>query len=162
MTVYLSLGSNLGDRSKNIRNAIQLLKSVGVNVTKTSALYEASPWGITNQPDFLNLVLKGETKSPPEELLKETKTIEKTTGRKSTKKWGSRIIDIDILFYKKEIINTSSLTIPHPQLHKRAFVLVPLKEIAPHLVHPLLKKTPRQMLNNLKDKSSVVLYNELK
>ena len=169
--IYLSLGSNLGDRSQNILTAIQMLKEVGFNVTKKSSVYETSPWpvrdkslnglkGVTEQPDFLNLVLKGETKLSPEELLKKIKSIEKTMGRETSEKWGPRIIDIDILFYKKEILDTPSLIIPHPQLHKRAFVLVPLKEIAPRLIHPLLKKTVQQMLNNMNDKGSVLLYNK--
>lgn len=169
--IYLSLGSNLGNRSKNLSTAIQMLEEVGFNVKKVSSLYETAPWpvrdkslnglkGVTEQPDFLNLVLKGETKLSPEELLKEIKLVEKTMGRETSEKWGPRIIDIDILFYKKEIFDTPSLTIPHPQLHNRAFVLVPLKEIAPKLIHPLLKKTVQQMLDNLSDNSSIVLYNK--
>jgi len=139
-----------------------MLEESGFIVKKTSSLYETSPWGVTNQPYFLNLVLKGETKLSPEELLKKIKNIEKAMGRKTLEKWGPRIIDIDILFYKEKIINTPLLKIPHPQLHKRAFVLVPLKEIAPRLVHPLLKKTGQQMLDNLSDKGSVMLYNNRK
>jgi 2-amino-4-hydroxy-6-hydroxymethyldihydropteridine diphosphokinase len=139
-----------------------MLEESGFIVKKTSSLYETSPWGVTNQPYFLNLVLKGETKLSPEELLKKIKNIEKAMGRKTLEKWGPRIIDIDILFYKEKIINTPLLKIPHPQLHKRAFVLVPLKEIAPRLIHPLLKKTGQQMLDNLSDKGSVMLYNNRK
>ena len=158
--VYLSLGSNLGNRSKNLLTAIKLLKEGGFAVIKTSYIYETSPWGTTKQPNFLNLVLKGKTKLSPEGLLKEIQNIEKTMGRASTEKWGPRIIDIDILFYNKEVINIPALQIPHPQLHKRAFVLIPLKEIAPRLMHPILKQTVKQMLDNANDKGSVVLYNK--
>ncbi len=161
-TVYLSLGSNIGNRSKNILTAIKLLKETGFDVTKTSSLYETSPWGKTKQPDFLNLVLKGKTKLSPEELLKEIKATEEAMGRETTERWGPRIIDIDILFYGEEVLNTPFLKIPHPQLHKRAFVLIPLKEIATRLVHPILKQTVKQMLDNANDKGSVVLYNKSK
>jgi 2-amino-4-hydroxy-6-hydroxymethyldihydropteridine diphosphokinase len=160
-SIYLCLGSNLGDRFKNILKALQTLKEAGFNIKKISSIYETSPWGKTNQPYFLNLVLKGETKLSPKGLLKKIKNIEKTFGRETAEKRGPRIIDIDILFYKEEIINTPFLKIPHPLLHKRVFVLIPLKEIAPHLIHPILKQTPNQMLNNLNDKGSVVLYNKI-
>lgn len=184
--VYLSLGSNIGKRLKNLQTAIKLLKENGFNVIKTSSIYETSAWpirspqqgcgssditseltsnglkGVTEQPNFLNLVLKGKTKLCPEELLKEIKQIEKEIGRKPTKKWGPRIIDIDILCYDKKILKSNVLTIPHPQLHKRAFVLIPLKEIAPRLVHPVFKKTASQMLKGSSDKGCVVLYNEYK
>lgn len=194
MSVYLSLGSNIGNRLKNIQTAIKLLKESGFDIIKTSSLYETSAWPVrdkspnglkrkTEQPNFLNLVLKGKTKFSPEELLQEIKQIEKTMGREKTEKWGPRIIDIDILFYNKKIINIpelqpvksnpesfrgatplvgtfNGLTVPHPQLHNRAFVLVPLKEIAPRLVHPILKQTVQQMLNNLDDNGAVLLYNK--
>ena len=184
--VYLCLGSNLGGREKNILTAVKLLNEHGVDVVKKSSLYETSPWPIRspaidttagssdiiseltsnglkevgNQPYFLNLVLEAETKLSPEELLKEIKKIEKEIGRKPSKKWGPRKIDIDILFYDDILITTPKLTIPHTQLHKRAFVLAPLKEIAPHFVHPLIKKTVSRMLKDSDDKGSVVVYNK--
>jgi 2-amino-4-hydroxy-6-hydroxymethyldihydropteridine diphosphokinase len=187
--VYLSIGSNIGNRVKNLRTAIKLLKKTGFSVIKTSSVYETSAWpirspsdvisglasnrlkGVTKstlnrvypgsgQPNFLNLALKGETKLSPEELLKKIKCTEKTLGRKPAKKWGPRTIDIDILFYDKKISKNKTLTIPHPQLHKRAFVLVPLKEIAPRLVHPIFKKTITQLLKDTNDKGCVVRYNE--
>ncbi len=158
--VYLSLGSNIGKRLNNLQTAIKLLKESGFNVIKTSSIYETSPWGVTTQPKFLNLVLKGKTKLSPEELLKKIRQTEKEMGRKKAEKWGPRIIDIDILFYDKKILKSKTLTIPHPQLHERTFVLVPLKEIAPRLAHPILKQTPQQMLDDANDKGSVVLYNK--
>lgn len=183
MSVYLSLGSNIGNRLKNIQKAIKLLKKSGFDIIETSSIYETSPYGVTDQPDFLNLALKGETKFSPEELLKEIKRIEKEIGRKPSREWGPRAIDIDILFYNKEIINipelqpvrsklpkatatpsvgtSNGLKIPHPQLHKRKFVLIPLKEIAPRLVHPVLKKTVSQILKDAGDKGRVVLYNDV-
>lgn len=157
--VYISLGSNIGNRLKNLQSAIKLLKKGGFNIIKISSVYETSAWGITDQPKFLNLVLKGKTKLPPAELLGEIKRIEKEIGRKPAKKWGVRIIDIDILFYNKIIIDTPKLKIPHPRLHKRNFVLIPLKELAPRLLHSVLKKTVSQMLKDTDDKGSVVRYN---
>lgn len=190
MLVYLSLGSNIGNRLNNIQTAIKLIKETCFNIIKISSVYETSPWpirspaintiadippfprrdritssglkGTTEQPPFLNLVLKGKTTLSPEELLKEIKRIEKEIGREPTKKWGPRIIDIDILFYDKKLLKSKELVIPHPQLHKRKFVLIPLKEIAPRLMHPLLKKTTTQMLKATDDNESVVLYNKQK
>jgi len=158
--VYLSLGSNIGKRLRNLQTAIKRLREIGFDIIKSSAIYKTDAWGVTDQPNFLNLILKGKTKLSPKELLKEIKRIEKEIGRKPTKKWGPRVIDIDILFYDKKVFKSNVLTIPHPQLHKRAFVLIPLKEIAPRLIHPLIKKTVSQMLNNLNDNNSVVLYNK--
>lgn len=160
MLVYLCLGSNIGNRRKNIQKAVRTLKEAGCKIKKTSSLYKTSPWGVKNQPYFLNLVVACETKFPPGKLLEEIKLIEKEIGRKPAKKWGKRIIDIDILFYGKKGLKNKSLTIPHPQLHKRAFALVPLKEIAPRFIHPVLKKNATQMLKDANDKETVVLYNE--
>ncbi len=158
--VYLSLGSNIGNRLKNIQTAIKLLKEIGFDIIKISSIYETSPWGITEQLSFLNLVIKGKTNLFPEELLKEIKRIEKEIGRKPTQKWGSRTIDIDILFYDKKVLKSKTLVVPHPQLHKRKFILIPLKEISPRLSHPLIKKTVSQMLKDSSDNGSVVLYNK--
>jgi 2-amino-4-hydroxy-6-hydroxymethyldihydropteridine diphosphokinase len=160
MSVYLSLGSNLGNHEENILYAGKILEETGFKIKKTSSLYKTSPWGNTDQPYFLNLVLEGETKLSPQRLLKKIETIEKTLGRKKGEKWGPRKIDIDILFYDNKIIKTSNLKIPHPELHKRNFVLIPLKEIAPNLIHPLLKQSVQQMLKEVDDKGSVVLYNK--
>lgn len=158
--VYLSLGSNIGNHCKNIQIAIKLLKKEGFDIIKTSSIYKTSAWGVSNQADFLNLVIKGKTKFSPEKLLQKVKQIEKEIGRKPAEKWGPRTIDIDILFYDKKILKTKTLTIPHPQLYKRKFVLIPLKEMAPRFVHPVLKKTVAQMLTDTDDKGCVVRYNK--
>lgn len=160
MPVYLSLGSNLGNREENILYAVRKLKEIGFEIKETSSIYKTSPWGKPDQPYFLNLVLEGETKLSPQRLLQKAKIIEKTLGRKKGEKWGPRTIDIDILFYDNKIIKTPNLKIPHPQLHERNFVLIPLKEIAPNFIHPLLKQNVQQMLKKMDDKGGVVLYNK--
>lgn len=149
--VYIGLGSNVGDRKANCRRAIEGLNSKGIVVMKISSLYETKPWGLKEQPDFINMAAEVETGLPPEELLAAVKDIEKDMGRDSTVKWGPRIIDLDILFYDDIVVNINHLRIPHPLLHERDFVLAPLSEIAPDKVHPVLKKTVRQLKEELKD-----------
>ena len=138
---YLGFGSNLGDREKRILSAMELLdRAEGVSVVSRSSLYETDPVGETDQPPFLNAAAGVETELSPRELLKLIREIEETIGRTPTYRWGPREIDIDILFYDDCIIEEEGLTIPHPRMHERAFVLVPLLEIAPDAVHPVLGK----------------------
>jgi 2-amino-4-hydroxy-6-hydroxymethyldihydropteridine diphosphokinase len=140
-TVYLLLGSNLGNRKEILEKAIELLaQKVGV-VIKQSKDYETSPWGVTDQPDFLNLALEIHTKLRPLEVLEQTQSIENQLGRVRKEKWGARLIDIDIMFYGNEIIDEPTLKVPHPFLHERDFALTPLAEIAPDFVHPIFEKT---------------------
>lgn len=155
-TPLLSLGTNLGDREANLRNAIAALAPT-VRVTRESRVYETAPWGFEDQPSFLNMVVSGETDLSPLELLKFLKTLETELGRTPTFRYGPRLIDLDILFYNDLILQTPELTIPHPKLHERAFVLVPLADLAPEWKHPLLQKTTTELLNQL-DSTDIFPY----
>ena len=151
---YLGLGSNLGEREKNLRQALTLL-SLKVNLDEVSSLYETEPVGYKEQPLFLNLVCRITTNSSPEELFRLAKNIETRMGRVPSFPNAPRIIDIDILFYDNKIMETQHLTIPHPRLKDRAFVLIPLAEIAPNLVHPKLDKNITQLANDVKGQKGV-------
>jgi len=155
--IYIGLGSNLGDRLANIRKAIELMKEEGIEIMKESSIYETEPVGYKEQGWFLNSVVKARTQFSPQGLWKRLEKIEKLMGRKREIKWGPRIIDLDILFYGTKVLNGKQLQIPHPELHKRRFVLLPLEEIAPELVHPVLNKTIKEILGELRDNSEVRL-----
>jgi 2-amino-4-hydroxy-6-hydroxymethyldihydropteridine diphosphokinase len=139
-TIYLGLGTNLGDRTANLQAAIAGLAEKLV-MTAVSSLYQTPPWGVTDQPDFLNLCLAAQTDLTPEELLTFVKNLEVALGRQPAERWGPRLIDIDILFYANQLVETETMTIPHPRLAERAFVLRPLADIAPDFVHPVLGET---------------------
>ena len=143
-TVYLAPGSNLDNRLANLKQAVAAL-SPQMEVKARSHVYETPPWGFEDQPRFLNQVIKAKTYLEPEPLLKHIKRLEATLGRKTSFQNGPRLIDIDILFYDDLILNTPSLVIPHPRLHERGFVLLPLMDIDPDLVHPANKKSVREM-----------------
>lgn len=143
--VYLALGTNLGDRLANLKQAITAL-TPQMEVKAKSPVYETPPWGYEDQPKFLNQVVKAKTYLDPEPLLKHLKRLEIALGRQASFPNGPRLIDIDILFYDNLVLNKPSLVIPHPRLHERAFVLLPLTDIEPDLVHPVSKKTAREML----------------
>jgi 2-amino-4-hydroxy-6-hydroxymethyldihydropteridine diphosphokinase len=153
--VYLILGSNLGDRNAILGKAVSLINSKIGEVILKSKIYETAPWGGVEQPAYLNQVLMVKTTLSPEIILKDVLEIEKDLGRERVVKWGARSLDIDILFYDDIIINTDDLKIPHPFIHQRKFVLVPLVEIAPNFVHPLFKTTSEDLLNKLSDCSEV-------
>jgi 2-amino-4-hydroxy-6-hydroxymethyldihydropteridine diphosphokinase len=143
--IYLGLGSNLGDRAANLRAAVRELPPE-VSVLVQSVVYETPPWGVEDQPGFLNMALKAETNLMPAALRDHVKRIERKVGRIETFRWGPRVIDIDILLYEDRIVDTPKLVIPHAQMHKRPFVLVPLVSIAPDVVHPALGLTMRELL----------------
>jgi len=145
MIAYIGIGSNLGNREENCEKAISLLCENGIKILKRSSMIETKPWGIKEQPQFINMALEIETEKTPEELLCIFKKIEATLGRNEDIRWGPRIIDLDILFYNELIIKTPELEIPHPLLPQRDFVLKSLAEIAPHKVHPVLKKTLKEL-----------------
>jgi 2-amino-4-hydroxy-6-hydroxymethyldihydropteridine diphosphokinase len=144
-TIYLGLGSNLGNRARNIYAALRRLRS-HVRLDRVSSLYETEPVGVTDQPWFLNLVCLGQTALQPEALLVAVKGIERDMGRKEGVRFGPRLIDIDILFYDDLVVRTERLEIPHPRLHQRGFVLIPLMELAPELVHPVLNDNVRELV----------------
>jgi 2-amino-4-hydroxy-6-hydroxymethyldihydropteridine diphosphokinase len=143
--VYLSLGTNVGQRHQNLERAIAGLGEVMV-VTAVSPIYQTPPWGLTDQPDFLNLCLAATTSLTPLDLLHFTQQLEKDLGRVKTARWGPRLIDIDILFYDNRILHSDKLVIPHPEIAQRAFVLIPLADIAPDLVHPQTGQTVAEMI----------------
>ena len=147
---YIGIGSNLGNRQENCLRAIELLQKKGIIVKKRSSLYETEPWGVKDQPLFLNMAIEVETKLNPEALLRILKDVEKEVGRKESTKWGSRIIDLDILLIDNIVLNKDNLKIPHPLMHKRDFVLLPLCEIAPDIKHPLLKVSIIELCNSYK------------
>jgi 2-amino-4-hydroxy-6-hydroxymethyldihydropteridine diphosphokinase len=147
-TAYLSLGSNLGDRDANLQQAIRHLEAFG-RVNARSSLYETEPMEVTNQPWFLNCAVAFETALGPHELLDSVLSIEKSMGRQRLIPKGPRVIDIDILFFDDQIENSADLTLPHPALHQRRFVLEPLAEIAPSLEHPILNQSVTEMLDLL-------------
>jgi 2-amino-4-hydroxy-6-hydroxymethyldihydropteridine diphosphokinase len=155
VTVYLSLGSNVGDREKNLLAAIAALADAGVKVTKVSAFYETEPVDLREQSWFLNCAVEGVTEVPAPELLQRLRVIETRMGSKKLVAKGPRLIDLDILLYGQETMETPELQVPHPRMHLRRFVLVPLAEIAPNVLHPGLKKTVHELLEETSDRSIV-------
>ena len=151
INVFLLLGSNLGDRHLFLKQAIQHIETDIAPVLKASSIYETQSWGKTDAPDYLNQVVMLQTGLSAQVILQKILNIEHILGRGRGEKWGPRTIDIDILFYGQTIIDEPGLQIPHPELHKRRFTLEPLAEIAPDLVHPLLKNNILHIKNQLKD-----------
>jgi 2-amino-4-hydroxy-6-hydroxymethyldihydropteridine diphosphokinase len=154
-TVYLSLGSNVGDREANLRAAIRALGDEGVRVTKISSVYETEPVDYLDQPWFLNCVVEAESALPARELLKKLREIEARMGSKKLIAKGPRLIDLDILLYEKQTIDSPELQVPHPRMHLRRFVLVPLVEIAPLLKHPSWNGNATDLLAQTTDRSQV-------
>jgi len=158
-TAYLSLGSNLGHREANIASALKMLGQEAW-ILKVSSLYETEPVGYKDQPWFLNCVCSVETDLSPQALLKFVKAIERKLGRREDIRFGPRLIDIDILFYNSLILDSPDLIIPHPRLVERAFVLLPLREIAPALVHPLVRATIEELWQKAENLEGIRIYSE--
>ena len=159
--VYLSLGSNKGDRIGYVQQAASLLGTdENISIVRTSAFYETEPWNMNTQTWFVNAIIEAKTKYSPKELLEVCQRIEKQLGRehKGVNDYQDRTIDIDILFYNKDVINEENLTIPHKYVHLRAFNLVPMMELNADFVHPVLNKTIAEMHNDLESPEMVFLY----
>lgn len=151
--VYVAFGSNIGDKNKNIEKAIEMMNARGLNIIKISQIYKTEPYGYTNQPEFLNGVLEALTDLDAMDVLYTLLNIEKDLGRVREFKWGPRIIDLDILFFNDDVIDEKDLKVPHPDMQNREFVLKPLCEIAPNFMHPVLKKSVKDMLLELELKN---------
>jgi 2-amino-4-hydroxy-6-hydroxymethyldihydropteridine diphosphokinase len=159
---YISLGSNMGDRKTYLEEAVDILNSHGdIEITSVSSIYETDPVGYTEQGKFLNMVVEISTDLDPEVLLQQCLQIEEDLGRKRQFKWGPRIIDLDILLYNDENTESEILQVPHPRMQERAFVLIPLLEIAPSLMHPKFKAPFIDILDDIPDKEGVRLWKQI-
>jgi 2-amino-4-hydroxy-6-hydroxymethyldihydropteridine diphosphokinase len=157
--IYLSLGSNLGDRAVNLERAIDALAGIGAHVLRRSSICETEPVDFLAQPWFLNCVVEAETSLGPLPLLKGLQGIERSMGSQKLIFRGPRIVDLDILFYEDVVIHEKGIEIPHPRLSERRFVLIPLAELAPNFLHPVLKVTIRELLDATQDQSAVRAWN---
>lgn len=154
-TAYLLLGSNVGNRQVHFQHALEKIQSMAGVISKASSIYETQPWGVTDQDDYLNMAVEINTSYSPEELFKHLKAIEKGEGRTDATQYAPRTLDIDILFYNDLVFESEHLIIPHPRLHLRRFVLKPLEEIAPSIIHPMLKKSVKELLMECEDDKNV-------
>ena len=155
-TAYVALGSNLGDKEANLRRALELLQERGVEIVKTSTFISTEPYGVTDQPQFLNGVCEVRTSLVPLALLHTLLEVEQEMGRVRLRHWGERNIDLDLLLYEDVVMDTPELKLPHPDMQNRDFVLLPLAEIAPELVHPILQKSIEELSNLYISKRAVI------
>lgn len=153
--IYLCLSSNLGDRQKNLANAIQSLQNKEIQIIQASQIYETEPWGLVDQPWFLNQCIEISTNLNPQQLLDTINQIETDLGRIRHQKWAERTIDIDILYYQNQVIETDKLSIPHPEIKNRQFVLQPLIQIAPDFIDPLDNKSLKELQFICQDSSKI-------
>ena len=159
--IYLGIGTNLGKKVKNLEEAQAGIEEYIGNLVFTSSIYETEPWGFRSKSTFLNMVAEVETNLDPQELLKNLLMIESLLGRKRDgTEYASRIMDLDILLYNDQVVVKDRLVIPHPLMHERKFVLIPLCEIAPGLIHPVLKKSIKELLDECRDRNKVSIYNK--
>jgi 2-amino-4-hydroxy-6-hydroxymethyldihydropteridine diphosphokinase len=158
---FLSLGSNLGNRERSLERAVQLLRQSGIEITKVSSIYSTEPVDFKNQGWFLNQVVLAETQLRPADLLAECLRVEQVLGRQRIVRKGPRSLDVDILLYEDWVVQEAELTIPHPRLHLRRFVLVPLVEIEPQLIHPAFREPITSLLEHCQDPAQVVLFNKV-
>ncbi len=158
--IFLHTGSNIGDRKGNLDTANRMVSEVVGTITRYSNIYETAAWGLKDQDDFLNQAIEVDTELSPEEVLREIQFIEKAMGRVKIKKWGRRLIDIDILFFESVVLNTDRLTIPHPFLQERNFVLAPLSELIPDFIHPVFKKSVYQLFAESQDNLKAEIFLE--
>lgn len=159
-SVFISLGSNLGNRVENLKIAVNRLSTLLGSPTQASSFYETEPWGKSEQPHFINQVIRWKSHLSPTNLLRILLDVEHQLGRTRTEKWGARSIDLDLLYVGEQILNTPKLQLPHPGIPHRRFVLVPLTEIAPDLIHPILKLTHAQLLSRCPDNLTVIQVSE--
>ncbi|MCU0390464.1 MAG: 2-amino-4-hydroxy-6-hydroxymethyldihydropteridine diphosphokinase [Thermoflexibacter sp.] len=157
--IFLLLGGNIGDRIAYLQKAQKLIVSNAGTIKNSSAIYETAPWGLSEQPDFLNQTLEIESELSASDLLQKLLAIEVSLGRERHHQWNARTIDIDILLLGNQVIQEENLTIPHPRLHLRKFCLIPLTEIAPQIIHPVFNQTITQLLNTCEDPLEVRKYN---
>ncbi len=151
-TAYIALGSNLGDKEKNLRRALELLQRRGMEIVRVSAFITTEPYGVTDQPQFLNAACCIRTQLLPQELLRTLLEVEREMGRVRLRRWGERNIDLDLLLYEDAVLDTPELRLPHPDMQNRDFVLLPMAEIAPDVCHPLLHKNMRRLCEELRAK----------
>lgn len=159
-TAFLHLGSNEGNRLEMIKNAISMIENKIGKVTDKSALYETEAWGLKDQPDFINQAIKVSTTLSASDTLNLCKSIEADLGGIKKEKWGQRSIDIDLLFWNDSVMKNDNLTLPHPHIENRNFVLIPLMEIAGDYIHPVLNKTIEEIFDDCEDECEVLLYEE--
>lgn len=156
--IYLIIGANLGDREQSLRKSLDLISDSCGTIVRKSKIYETAPWGKEDQPRFLNQAIEIYSDLSAETLMEILLSIEEEMGRRRIEKYGARLIDIDIIFFGNAIINQLNLSIPHPRMQNRKFVLVPLQEIAPAFIHPVLNKTVTELLNECDDPLPVVPF----